>query len=414
MTTPASQFVHTDIAGEQLARFQMLIGTVGAPDWWQAVFASGCCIAGGAALFVADAAQCINSVGDIDIWVPRALPITELVESLCAWLDAQEQSRIIQIRKHVVTVFTEHMSVQFVCGFREHCVLEVLDGFDYDYVQCGIYAQPPPGTGMRLVLSQAALAAHRTRAIGFANDRSWLYLGVLELVRETVRRQREEKRISKMEQKGFYCNLPPRQGCSPAPLHVCAPEHRIPRPLEFSKENEYGSFNACKHLIAAVSRSTAPLMTPEELIASYGEEAMREHGVEIVSYREQKRTMLPVDDKHALGAPQNTWRAHVPLELVRFYAMCRDLIAEQQKKTSANRKSWYACRNLQLLVDAQTSEQFAELRNSILSDANKVGTPPPLLAMMMISMMRHDTADPKGKLLEVMQCLNVIKSVFFE
>jgi len=221
-------FQSIPLTGVLADRFTILTNYVGSNEWWTSIFDCGVCIAGGAAMFVADDSQCIAKVGDIDIWFPRTMDVTPLVESMCKWLDQNGIDHRIVIQTHIVTIYNPIINIQFVCAMKEKNLTAILDGFDYDCDQCAIYGHTTKQLrsgkelfSLHLLVSSFAQEAHQSRKLKWINLRKWRFAKFPQMSNE-LDRQRQRQRLAKLQEKGF--NTFP----GPKIVHNCNAFHRDP------------------------------------------------------------------------------------------------------------------------------------------------------------------------------------------
>lgn len=227
-------FAECALSAEQTKRFRILTSFLSDEQWWNDLLHSGCCIAGGAAMFVADVAQCIELVGDVDVWVPRSVDVYPFLQRLCAWLESQRIEYRIKVHRHMITVANRVMPVQFICAWNELSIADVLDGFDYDCVQCAVYARKArvlrSGAAvfeLQIVTSQRAREAFRTRLIGWMNTRKWVISKLSAQSTEYATKTRAEMRESKLLRKQFYLPGTPEEALQDcARFHACCRTHR--------------------------------------------------------------------------------------------------------------------------------------------------------------------------------------------
>lgn len=376
-----NKFYSTPLKGVAEERFQILIGYVGSLEWWHNVFDAGACIAGGAAMFVADDVQCICDVGDIDIWMPRTVDMTPHVESLCIWLHDHGMDHRIRVQNHIVTVFNPIMNIQFISAAFETDIAMLLDGFDYDCVQCAIYfhvdrllRNGKEITSLHLLLSKFAIEAHKSRQINWINLRRWKFSKFASM-QNSLSKERVKQRDEKMRRKHFY-----QSGTTNIKVktHVCLRSDRIPTDgywnMIESTNNE--RFPDCHEQIASICQKKRDQNYVNQCVQGYradghnNDDEVGKYIIEMLeslkldeeTFKTAKIELTKTSKNEWVLAPtvQDTQRLELEKEIqkwTRFSSMTETL--ERQ----------YALRNLKLLADP--SQPLETVRDSILSDALK-------------------------------------------
>lgn len=113
----------------RLAWVQSLMPGIDVPD----LFRRGIFIAGGAALYVLDQQQKTWHLGDVDFWVPPEQD--EFVKSL---VHGYSGRRLIDFSSRIIYLHIERVKIQFIRMDPGMTVRDLLNGFDYDVVQCAI------------------------------------------------------------------------------------------------------------------------------------------------------------------------------------------------------------------------------------------------------------------------------------
>lgn len=174
--------------------------------WLTSIIRAGAFVAGGAALFVADTEQCIDDVGDIDIWCPvSAATIRDWVVDLLGRVEAVH----VIVTRSVCYVKLPLVMLQFIRV--EKTPAQVLADFDFDALQVALRAAPAPSMDVCLEFTRYAFSAWRTRFAHRISEQIWAP------VSSEVAHRRYDREI-KMARKGFSltdAELPPRH-------HVCA------------------------------------------------------------------------------------------------------------------------------------------------------------------------------------------------
>lgn len=191
-------------------RFRALAALIG-PDgkeWLTSIIQNGAFIAGGAALFVADAEQCIDDVGDIDIWCP--VP----AETIRDWVDAllRRVEGRIYMGAAICYVQLEFTTLQFIRVDKTPD--QVLAEFDFDCLQVAIRASPSPSFSVCLERTPAAGVAWRTRLARRIGDRDWVTARHHDATFIAKHRHARELKIVR---KGFSLT----NDAPPARHHVC-------------------------------------------------------------------------------------------------------------------------------------------------------------------------------------------------
>lgn len=215
---------------DQALRWRQLTGEIATEDWWEEIFQTGAFVAGGAALFIVDAHQCIRNVGDIDIWAP--VPSGIIFQWIMALCDEYQNVGIkyyVYARGATVTVYSKIMNIQFIRIAVSDTVQDILSRFDLTYCQWAIVLSGDPGqrvaapaVEMKQLAYIGSLEARTTLITRYtrwtsAENRIWQPKTARDM-------SRYNKRIQKLVLKGFtICFLPHYYPC---PAHDCAPAHR--------------------------------------------------------------------------------------------------------------------------------------------------------------------------------------------
>lgn len=216
---------------EQIKRFEMLVERTGPPAWWIHVLSSGAFIAGGASLFVADTAQCIGTVGDIDVWAPvEPVVLLEWITALCSHYDSLDLAWFVNPRGATVTVYTSRMNVQFIRIDQQQDLHAIISRFDLTYLQCALRgrfssAAAAPAVGgleIELISTKEAVASWKTRRTTWSKHgtRCWIGREMGDGICAAF-----FERLEKMARKGFWIGYKPEYYRLPAP-HQCDHEHR--------------------------------------------------------------------------------------------------------------------------------------------------------------------------------------------
>ena len=381
-----NKFITTPLCGVTEQRFRILIGYVGSLEWWNSVFDAGACIAGGAAMFVADQVQCICDVGDIDIWVPKSVDMTPFVESLCKWLEENNLDHRMRIQNHIVTVFNPVMNIQFISAKFEFNIAALLDGFDYDCVQCAIYSHVDhvlrngkSTTTPHLLVSQFAQDAHQTRQIKWINLRRWKFAKFAEH-QSSMCKERIQQRQAKIHRKHFFTNGTDNIIVEP---HCCAIEHRVVH------ADYWNMICTMREKFSDFREQIARIFVPKrniDYVNNYVEnycESLQQNGQQVdednvAEYVAFMLENLKLDEetfktaKIELSQTENKW---VPAPTVTDKKRTALEHKLQQWKSlyagRADKRFKFAIRNLELLVDHTVP--LSAVRDSILSDACKCG-----------------------------------------
>lgn len=219
---------------EHKRRFDILTGKLTTDEnFWTAVFALGGFIAGGAALFVGDDRQCINDVGDIDIWLPASsAAIEDLVTYLFHWFQESHIDYACWWGDAVCTIERETMRVQFIRIKPTRPEVHI-NSFDLTYVQAAIVPLPPENDGdpdfesLTNLSILGLLSTDQARSAWSTRVTTWNEQSKLWQPRDVEFMDLHWSRVEKLVQKGFtisgggsMVHIPNR------PVHTCAPEHR--------------------------------------------------------------------------------------------------------------------------------------------------------------------------------------------
>lgn len=341
-------FVSRQLDTTERRRWSNLISLVVTPDWWQRLFAVDAVAAGGAALYVCDPCQCIDDVGDVDVWVRQDRPETAALIAECvAWLRANNVEFEYRLTRSMVSVWNARVPIQFIAA-GERSVTEILRGFDFEPVQCAIF------NGDRCVMSTAAQAAFVTRTVRWSNDKVWQFRRLPEVERERAIQMRVELRQMKLRRKKFDDNA------SAHRPHRCAASHR----------------RACSVPDWPDGRRTALTEADTQAI---GNMYALQSGIEYDEHGNGTARIVG-----GTGAPMNVdgpdtgSREHRPNRWIRLprSLRLREYLNRQEENlgsctTDSNRRQWCGIRNARMWNNVDCS--LEHLRNSILSDARKCG-----------------------------------------
>ncbi len=374
-----SKFISIPLQGIYAKRFDILTGYVGSADWWQKLFQNGACIAGGAAMFVADEVQCISDVGDIDVWMPRHIDMTPHIECLCQWLTENQLDHRIRIQSHMATVINPIMNVQFISATREKGIAAVLDGFDYDCVQAAIYLHVDKTLRsgheictLHLLCSERALDSYSTRENKWINLRRWKFNRFIAQ-QNAISKERIRQREDKMRRKHFVLRGSNRPQIE---KHICQKEHRIPSQDYWSAMSRAESlrFEECREKIGTIHY---PKRDPIQI--DHHIEYMRSQNTpedEIQEYILGFLDSLKLDDETF-----KTAKTQMEKDSENQWVLAPSAEDKQRQNLQHRLHEWrirypyptlsqkYALRNLALLVDSAV--KLEEVKASILSDGLK-------------------------------------------
>ena len=374
-----SKLISFPLQGVQEQRFHILTSYVGCSDWWKKIFLSGACIAGGAAMFVADEVQCICDVGDVDIWMPRHVDMTPHVESLCKWLVDNSIDYGIRIQNHMVTILNPIINIQFISAIYEFGIAAVLDGFDYDCVQAAIYMhvdkQLRSGTEIctvHLLCSERAIESYKTRENKWINLRRWKFNKFLEL-QSTFSEERIRQREFKMQRKKFF-----KRGCTVIDVekHVCLKQHRILSNDYWlcMSQQESLQFQECREKISAIHRPKRDRTSIDHSVEymqseGKGQDEIQEYILGFLEWLKLDEETFKTSKIQLLKESTNEWVLAPSLEDKNRLALKNLLNLWQRRFLNPTKSQGFAIRNLTLLANPEISLQ--DVKASILSDGLK-------------------------------------------
>lgn len=411
----ATEFTERPLSDDETARLRLLADCVATNAWWTRLLDERCVVAGGAALFVVHASQCLANVGDVDVWVPADCGerLGVYVRELVHWLSERARAYVVRVQPSMVTVTNGLLTVQFIKTTEGSDPRALLSGFDVDYVQCALrrFASGQPTT---VVISQASQRAHTTGVVRMHNRREWQFARLRGADRQRAEKMHAKKREERWKQKGFVrlYEDDAEDKMVTQEVHVCRREHRVQveddtirnAAAHSSGTSYWNAFpddavaavdGMCVRPASVVTEEYRDDSDDEEVDAAdiRAEETTRQAQTTAPPPKEEEEAVCPAKKVRLQEVtpnpfrPASDWVAWPRLPRIRApldRAYYTDAYEKAQRRYDEGNcanptKVWFGLRNLQMLRDPRIP--LSQVQTSVQSDALKSGTPAEVLGV---------------------------------